>query len=136
MIEKALNEISKLLGQKFWFGGKLVRWEHPMNKVKDCIALTLDGCLQYKFKLHKNGKLRVMKVCSNRFLSLGLKPLQTITFQDLWCYIALKDNKYAGAFMQLTSPVPVPQKDFIALAPVRKEIEAARLKAEQLIGKV
>ena len=130
-MKNAISEISKLLSQKFWFGGKLVYpWLHPLNKVKDCICLTLDGCVCYKFKLCKNGKLRVYTIRSKHFLDLRLKPLQTITFQDLWCRIALKDNKYAGAFLQLTSPVPIPV-DVQAM----RDIEMARQQAERLIGK-
>lgn len=105
-----MAKITKLLGMKFWFGGKMVYpWEHPFNKVQNAIALTLDGCLQYKFKLHKNGKLRVMKVGgSGRFLALGLKLFQTVTFEQLYDRIAGTSNQYAGSYMQLTSPVQIP----------------------------
>jgi hypothetical protein len=113
---------------KFWFGGKMVYpWEHPMNKVQNAAAITLDGCLQYKFKVHKNGKLRVMKIGSGRFLALGLKPLQTVTLDELYVRIARESNDYAGAFLQLTSPVPIPV-DMNEL----REVEIARRQAKQV----
>jgi hypothetical protein len=112
---------------KYWFGGKLVYpWLHPMNKVKDCVTLTLDGCVTHKFQLHKNGKLRVRYVNeSGGFLKLGLKPLQVITTDELYTLIARQNNDYAGAFMQLTSPVPIP----VDLAALR-EIEMLRRAAK------
>jgi hypothetical protein len=131
-IDVAVKEISKLLGQKFWFGGKLVHpWDHPLNKIKNCICLTLDGCVSYKFKLCKNGKLRVHTIRDSGYLNLHLKRLQTITFQDLYCRIALQDNKYAGCFLQLTSPIPVPV-DRVAM----RDIDRARRYAEKLMGKM
>lgn len=121
------DRISRLLGMKFWFGGKMVYpWDHPMNKVQNACAITLDGCMQYKFKVHKNGKLRVMKIGSGRFLALGLKPLQTITMEELYNRIAGKDNKLAGSYMQLTSPVPIPV-DVAAL----RELEMERKRVLQ-----
>jgi len=121
MNENAVTRISKLLGMKFWFGGKFVYpWVHSMNKVQNAAAITLDGSVQYKFKVHKNGKLRVMKIGSGRYLALGLRPLQTITLDQLYDRIAGKDNKLAGSYMQLTSPVPIPI-DIMALRVLEME---------------
>jgi hypothetical protein len=108
MEEKALKELSKLMSKKFWFGGKAIYpWEHPWNKVKNCLALTLDGCIQYKFKVCKNGKLRCMEVRETRWFNLGLKPLQTITLEEIYNCIALGKDRHAASFLQMTSPVPV-----------------------------
>jgi hypothetical protein len=110
MSKNAIARITKLLRQKYWFGGEAVfPWQHPLNKIQNCLAILLDGCLTHKFKVCKNGKLRLMKQNeSGGFIRLGLKPLQTITFEDLCILITRRDNHYAGAFMQLSSPVPVP----------------------------
>lgn len=122
------DRISKLLGMKFWFGGKLVYpWTSPFNKIPNCAAITLDGCVCYKFRVHKKGKLRVMAIRSTRFLNLGLKPLQTLTLGELYIRIARGNNDYAGSFLQLTSPVPVPV-DMDAL----REVEMARRHANQV----
>ncbi len=122
------KRISRLLGMKFWFGGEFVYpWRHPINKVQNAAAITLDGCLQYKFKVHKNGKLRVMKTGSGRYLALGLKPLQTITLDELYNRIAGRDNNMAGSYMQLTSPVPIPV-DIAAL----RELEMERKRVLQM----
>ena len=110
MITKnAIGELSKLLSLKFWFGGKFVYpWESPYNKVKNAAAITMDGFVQVKFKVHKNGKLRCMQVRSTRFLNLGIKPLQTITFDELRNRIALHTDKQSVPLMQMTSPVSIP----------------------------
>lgn len=112
---------------KFWFGGKMVYpWEHPLNKIQNCVAITLDGCLTHKFKLCKNGKLRLMKQNeSGGFLRLGLKPFETYTTDEIYTRIAAINNDYASAFMQLTSPVPIPV-DLEAL----REIEMLRRAAK------
>lgn len=129
MNENAIARLTRLLGLKFWFGGKMVYpWLHPWNKVQNCAAITLDGCITHKFQVHKNGKLRARYINeSGGFLKLGLKPLQTITVDELYNRIARLDNNYAGAFMQLTSPVPVPV-DMDAL----REVEMLRRRALQL----
>ncbi len=109
MNAKIIAEISKLLGLKFWFGGKMIYpWEHSLNKTRDVALITLDGCRQYKFKVHKNGKLRLVQIYSQRFLKLNLKPLQTITAEELKNRIALIGNEKAASFLQMTSPVPIP----------------------------
>ncbi len=128
MNKNAMAGISRLLGMKFWFGGKLVYpWTSPFNKVPNAAAITLDGCMTYKFRVHKNGKLRLMQGRKNRWLNLGLKPLQTVTLDELWTRIARNGNDYAGSFLQLTSPVPVPV-DFAAL----REVEMTRRYANQV----
>jgi len=125
MTKNAIDKITKLLSQKFWYGGKMVYpWEHPFNKIKNCAAITLDGCVQYKFKVHKNGKLRCMKIAKHRALPLGIKPLETITADEIWNRIARRDNDLAGSYLQLTSPVPIPV-DIQSL----RELEMARKKA-------
>jgi hypothetical protein len=109
MEEKVLKELSKLLSIKFWFGGKAIYpWEHPLNKVKNCLCITLDGCVTYKFKVCANGKLRCMVIRDRSFLDLKIKPLQTITVDDLRNRITLGGkDRYATPVMQMTSPVPV-----------------------------
>lgn len=101
MNDNAITRINRLLGMKFWFGGKFI-----LNKGQDTAVIVLDGCLSYKFKVHKNDKLRVIQI--GRYLALGLKPLQTVTFDQLYDRIAGIDNKLAGSYMQLTSPMPIP----------------------------
>lgn len=126
----SIARITRLLGLKYWFGGKLVYpWLHPMNKVKDCAAITLDGCVTHKFQVHKNGKLRARYINeSGGFLKLGLKLLQTVTVDELYTLIARGNNDYAGAFMQLTSPVPIPV-DMAAL----REVEMVRRAAKNTL---
>jgi hypothetical protein len=127
MNENAIEKFSKLLSMKFWFGGKMVYpWEHPMNRIKNCVAITLDGCLQYKFKLCKNSKLRLMKASKHgRYLALGIKPLQTVTLDELYVRIGGNPNDFAGSFLQLTSPVPIP----VNMAELR-EVETIRRKCK------
>jgi hypothetical protein len=129
-INTSCRKMNRLLGMKYWFGGKMVYpWEHPLNKIPNCVAITLDGCVTHKFQLHKNGKLRVRYINeSGGFLRLGLKPLQTITTDELYTLVAKGNNDYAGAFMQLTSPVPIP----VDMAELR-EIEILRRRALQLL---
>lgn len=119
--------MTRLLGMKYWFGGEMVySWEHPLNKIPNCVAIILDGCVTHKFQLHKNGKLRVRYINeSGGFLKLGLKLSQVITTDELYTLIASGNNDYASAFMQLTSPVPIP----IDLAELR-EVEMLRRAAE------
>ena len=119
MNENAIARLTRLLGLKFWFGGKMVYpWLHPWNKVQNCAAITLDGCVTHKFQVHKNGKLRVRYINeSGGFLTLGLKMLQTVTIDELYVRIGRLNNDYAGAFMQLSSPVPIPV-DIVALRDV------------------
>ena len=103
-----IQRLTKILGLKFWFGGKAVYpWEHPLNKVKNCMAITLDGCLSYKFKVCKNGKLRCMLIRSDKFLNLGIKVFQTITPDELFDLISICPNNYAGSYLQQTSPFPI-----------------------------
>lgn len=128
MNQNAIDKITKLLKLKFWFGGKLVYpWLHPNNRIQNCAVITLDGCVQYKFKAHKNGKLRVIKICSDRYLALGLKRLQTITLEELYVRIGGKSNDLASSFLQLTSPVPIPV-DIDAL----REVEMIRRQCNQV----
>lgn len=104
MNENAIKEITKLLNLKYWFGGNLIfPWKHPLNKVQNAAVITLDGCIQYKFKVHKNDKLRCMEVRKHRTLSLGLKPLQTITLDELKHRIALNSNKQSSSYIQMTN---------------------------------
>jgi len=117
MNENAIAELSKLLSLKFWFGGKFIYpWVHPMNgggkhkrrAILNCAAITLDGCLQYRFKVHKNGKLRCINIRSTRYLDLKLRRMQTLTFQELRNRIALQGEKLSVPYLQTTSPTPVP----------------------------
>ena len=92
VLSEDIEIISNLLKEKFWFGGEAIYpWEHPCNYVKDAMLIRLDGCCAYKFKVHNNGKLRCMRIYSKRFLDLKLKPLETITVQELWKRIAEND---------------------------------------------
>lgn len=49
-----------------------------------------------------------MVVRKHRTLSLGLKPLQTITLDELKHRIALNSNKQSASYLQMTSPVKIP----------------------------
>lgn len=117
MNENVIAELTKLLSLKFWFGGKFIYpWVHPMNgggkhkrrAILNCAAITLDGCLQYRFKVHKNGKLRCINIRSTRYLDLKMRRMQTITVRELRNRIALHGDKLAVPYLQMTSPVPVP----------------------------
>jgi hypothetical protein len=95
MSKNAIKKITKALCSKYWFGGQAnFPWKHPLNKVQNALAITMDGFIQYKFKVHKNGKLRMMEARSSRFLSLGLKPLQTVTVNELLNRIDGNTSKY------------------------------------------
>lgn len=127
MSKNAIAKLTRLLKMKFWFGGEAIYpFVHPFNKVQNALMIYLDGCCQWKFKVHKNGKLRVMRIYSARSLNLGLKPLQTITVDELYVRIARCNNDYAPTIMQLTSPVPVP----INMAELR-EVEMLRRTCNQ-----
>lgn len=77
--------ITEAISRKFWYGGRAIfPWEHPVNKVKDAVMVHLDGVPAYKFKLHKNGRLRLMKNYKiSSYLEgcfkLPIRPLQTVT---------------------------------------------------------
>ncbi len=125
---KVIKALTKLLSEKFWFRGDAIYpWVHPVNKVQNCLLIRLDGCCQYKFKVCKNGKIRLMRIYSARTLPLGLKPLQTITVDELKRRIALHSDRQSRSFLQMTSPVPVPVDVGNAkfLANARKEALAA-----------
>src|ERR1035441_9427119 len=102
-------ELSKLLSLKFWFGGKVTYpFVHPCNRVQNALMIHLDGCCTYKFKVHKNGKLRCMRIYSANLFNLHLRPLQTITLDELRNRIALHGDKYSMPAIQMRSPVPIP----------------------------
>jgi len=104
-----LAELSKLLSLKFWYGGKVIYpFVHSYNRVKNALMIQLDGCCCYKFKVHKNGKLRCMRVYSIYHFDLKIRPLQTITLTELRNRIALHGDKHSTPYLQMTSPVPVP----------------------------
>lgn len=49
-LEKALSKRLREFGKGFWIA-KVQPWIHPYNEVKNCIALTLDGSVYYKFQV-------------------------------------------------------------------------------------
>jgi hypothetical protein len=109
MNKNAIEELGKLLSLKFWFGGKAIYpFVHPCNRVQNALMIQLDGCCCYKFKVHKNGKLRCMRIYSANFFNLHLKPLQTITLAELRNRIALHGDRYSVPVIQMRSPMPVP----------------------------
>lgn len=108
MNKNAIKELSKLLSLKFWFGGEVTYpFVHPFNRVQNALMIHLDRCCAYKFKVHKNGKLRLIRIYSSRCLKLNLRPLQTITLAELKNRIALHDDKKSVPYLQMTSPMPV-----------------------------
>jgi hypothetical protein len=128
MNKNAIKELSKLLSLKFWFGGKAIYpFVHSFNRVQNALMIQLDGCCCYKFKVHKNGKLRCMRIYSTRFLNLNIRPFQTIPLAELRNRIALHGDKKSVPYLQMTSPVaiPVDLAGWNTLQKARREAKAA-----------
>jgi len=108
--QHVIGKLTELLSLKFWYGGRAIYpYHHPVNKVQNAMMLMLDGCPMYKFQVHKNGKLRLMRIYGkNPDFNLKLKPLQTITAEELINKIALLSDKKAGSYMQMTNRTPIP----------------------------
>ncbi len=90
--------ITDAINESFWFGGSCTYpWQHSVNRIKNCAIIHLDSSPYFKFKIHKNGKLRLMKDFhknQNRYLDLQMKPLQTITHEELVRKILACKQKY------------------------------------------
>jgi len=62
-LQAAVYSRLRQFGKSFWIA-KFGAWVHPYNKVRNCIALTLDGFVYYKFQVmiikgrNKTGPLR------------------------------------------------------------------------------
>ena len=49
-LQKAVYARLREFGKSFWIVG-FQPWIHPYNKVKNCVCLTLDGSVYYKFQI-------------------------------------------------------------------------------------
>lgn len=79
-----IEEINRAIQSKYWFGGKAIfPWHHPVNRVANAMLIHLDGSPMCKFKVHKNGKLRLMKIYDKSYLDLKMRPLQTVAVKEL-----------------------------------------------------
>lgn len=102
MNQETLKPVVDALNSAFWFGGQAIYpFHHPVNKIKDCVMIYLDGSPQMKFQAHKNGKLRLRKVFphSRQWFDLGLRMLETVTIDELAVRIRRK-RKYSVKNMQ------------------------------------
>jgi len=82
------DKITQSLKDNFWYGGRATYpWNHPANKVPNCLMIHLDGSPVMKFQVHKNGRLRLRVIYPwtriDCFPKMKLKILQTIKADDL-----------------------------------------------------
>jgi hypothetical protein len=98
-------------------------WVSPHNAVHNCIALCIDGGIQYKFSLTYDCKLLVAEIRSSYWIKLPVKTGDVLTYPELEKMIRT-DAEYYDAFVKAKRLEPISMLEQLAPPITHVEVHA------------